>query len=231
MLKRFLTLLAALMLLATVALAEGPAITLEEEKLLVVPSYGDQWVAYYVARIKNTGTVAIQLKDGVFQLKDKEGNELISKDWVNVFPAALKPGEEAFVCQQEYLDSGISNETVASHVFDIKASTDVYKTVTLLPATAEIVLPKNPDYESRTVYATITNNTDRDLYDVTLVFVIKDTEGKLLYVDEVTAYSAGVVAGGELKIRTDLSSSLDTWLNTEEASIGSIEAFAYIEKY
>ena len=66
---------------------------------------------------------------------------------------------------------------------------------------------------------------------MTLVFVIKDTEGKLLYVDEVTAYNAGIVAGGELKIRRGLSGSLDTWLNTEEASIGSIEAFAYIEEY
>ncbi len=231
MLKRFLTLLAALMLLAAVALADGPAITLEEEKLLVVPSYGDQWVAYYVARIKNTGTVAVKLKDGMFQLKDKDGNVLVSTEWANVYPAVLKPGEESFARQQEYLENIKAKEDVASHVFDIKASTDVYQTVTLLPAVAEIVLPKNPDYETRTVYATVTNNTDRDLYDVTLVFVLKDAEGKLLYVDEVTAYNAGIVAGGELKIREDLSTSLDTWLNTEEASIGSIEAFAYIEEY
>ncbi len=230
--KRFLALMVvALLMVGAVALAETPSLTLEEEKLLVVPAYGDQIAAIYTARVKNSGSAPLALTEGLFELKDKDGNVLSSQTWLNVFPSVLAPGEEAYVNQQEYPENVTAKETIDSHVIDLKASTDVYQNVTRVPATAEVVLPRNPDYEARMIYATITNDSGRDLYDLTLVLVFKDDQGNMLFADKVSVFNAGVAAGGELKVRQLLNGPVDSWLNTGEATLGTVEAYAYVEEY
>ena len=231
MMKRILLLLVALMMVGAVAQAETLSLTLEEEKLLVVPSYSDKFAAFYSARIKNSGNAPLSLNEGVFELKDKDGNVITSNNWVNVYPTVLAPGEEAYVSQQEYPETATTVEAIASHFIDVKASTSVYKVITRVPAAAEIVLPKNPDYETRMVYATITNDSGLDLFDLTLVYVLKDDQGNLLYADSMTAYNAGVPAGGQLTVRKRFDTVLDTWLNTSEVALGTIEAFAFAEEY
>ena len=229
--KKWLILLVALMMVGGAALAESPTLTLEEERLLVLPTYDERFVASYAARIKNTGQSALEIGTGVFEVKDKDGNVIQSSPWVNVYPSVLQPGEEAFVGQQEFPETATTKEAIASHFVDIQASTETYATVTRLPATAQVEDAANPDYESRTIYITATNDAGRELYDVAFVVVIRDDQGQLLLVDRTSAFGVAVAPDTQIKVRMDLNAMIDRYITAGEATLGTVEAFADVEEY
>lgn len=228
--RRILMVLAALLLFATPALAEqGAELTLLEDRFLVLPSYNELFEGVLSAKIQNTGNVTLQVEEGLYELLDKDGVKLKDCTWVPLFPGTLEPGQVGYLYVSECPDDVKTADGIASHTLDLKASTNVYQRYKRMEATARVAPPRSSYSELPYLEATVVNATEAAVYDITVVFAVYDSEDKLLYVQENTAYNAGVPAGGTILIGEDLDRQVKEYLDANEMTISRVDVIAFID--
>ncbi len=228
--KRLLIVWTALLLLAVPVLAQqGAELTLLEERLLVLPSYNDLYEGVLSAKIQNTGDVALQVKEGLYELLDKDGNKLKYTTWVPVYPGTLEPGEVGYIALNERPDNAATADVIASHALDLKASTDVYARHIRLDATAVALPPRNAYSGAPFLEATVVNMGDAPVRRVSVVYALYDNQGNLLYVQDTTAYNAGIPAGGTILISEDLDGQVAKYLTANDITISRADAIAYVD--
>lgn len=226
--KRLILLLLALALLAAApaASAEG-ALSVVQEDFHVVSA--QSLYGYLYARVQNTGDAPIRIDGGEFEIMDPDGNALCGTKSLWRYAEYLQPGEYTYV----YFYLKIDGAETPDQVGDYSMSIDMRE------ASDKVTfrLPQESSYEPGVqegswsydyITTTLTNDTDRTAFDVTIVRALLDAEGSILYIDSDNMYShKGILPGSSIVLRRAVNSSFAAYFEENGYEPASVDAIAY----
>ena len=99
----------------------------------------------------------------------------------------------------------------------------------MLTAEAEY-LKEDEDENEDMIRATISNSGTGNAFGITAAMVVRDGEGKLLYIDSSATKDIGLTEGGALLVRAQIKSDIMDALDDAKTEIASAEAIAYTIK-
>ena len=102
-------------------------------------------------------------------------------------------------------------------------------TVEMAQEEQEAVLTDGMAYKVR-ILNTVENNSGADAFDIKVVNVLRDKDGKLLSIRNAYASDMGVPAGGRLLVRNDHDLGAISFLTSQGQAVEKVEAFAFLEK-
>ena len=80
------------------------------------------------------------------------------------------------------------------------------------------------------MYATVTNNTDEIVYDISIVCAVLDDDENILYMDSDNLYnSRGLTPGSSIVFKMSISSSFMDYFAAKGIKPTSVDTIAYID--
>ena len=224
--KRALLLTLALLLLAMPALAAGK-LQVDQENVWEIKTDWSRDV-YLFAKITNVGDRDIMINSGVFEVYDAEGQPITSEDYLEAYVDSLKPGEYTYVSMDSDLDDDAP--ALADYSLSVTGKSSASVETLRLPCTVELRLNETLSwYPSDYMYVTITNNTEQDVYDISIVAALLDQDGNILFLDDESLYSnCALTAGSSVVFRMEIRDSFKTLYETLDPSTLSVDAIAYV---
>lgn len=224
-------LIALALLLSLLALCAGAGaagkLRVTQENFHVVESYGV--IGYAYARIDNVGDKPIKVNAGILEVFDKDGGALTSTDYMNEYAEYLEPQQYTYVyLRAEVKDAAASD--VDDYLLTItgKSSTD-YATQRLPCETAFEKDVEDGYWTYDYMYATVTNDTDRPIYDIEVVLVLLDDEGNILCMEEENLYdSKALTPGSSMIIRKSVNSSFKEYFEKNGITPARVDAIAFV---
>ena len=201
--------------------------TLEENFYVRSTYFGPE--AVYIAKVQNTSEESVNINDGTLILKDAEGNEIARREWFGACGSRyLEPNEITVVSFIQDLEEG---QTVADYEVNIKAEHNDYSTPDIICEVSDIQLRSKEGYSSTNYYtaATLTNAGEEVLTDVSVLFVLKDSEGKMIYVGTRDLGMFELGANSSITFVDDVGSSAVEYCEANGLTPGEVEAFAWQE--
>ena len=224
--KRALLLTLALLILAMPALAAGK-LQVDQENVWEIKT---DWShdAYLFAKVANVGDRDITINSGVFEVYDAEGQPITSEDYLDSYVEVLKPGEYTYVSMQGDLEDDAP--APADHSLTVTGKSDNSVETLRLPCTAELRLNETVSwYAADYMYVTITNNTEADVYDISVVAALLDQEGNILYLDDESLYSScALTAGSSIIYRMEIPDQFKALYEAQGLTPASVDAIAYV---
>lgn len=199
---------------------------LVESSLIIYDNDDD---GYFYGLVQNVGDKAGYYDSGVLEIKDEAGNAFITKNWLGTSPSSiyLEPGESAYV-RYSIWDKALLETAVSGFTFT--ASTGTYGTKYYqIPCYAEYYFSTESKYDN-TVFVTVTNNSDKLLYDFEIVTALYDANDNLVFVRSSNSDSVAVHPGSTITVSQYIDSSLAEYLTKHEMVPARIEAFVYLEE-
>lgn len=200
--KKLVCILLACILLtgACGALAEGQ-MTLTQQNFIIFKN--SSYYAYAYAKVENTGDAPIRLQSGSFEVYDKDGGKLIEKTYVNTYAAYLAPGEYTYVSAYDKLEVEDPAEAVNYRLI-LNPKDDASRKCQRLLAVPcwepQVQVSKYSTYDYMT--AVVTNNMDRTVYDMTVLLVLLDSYGNILFTGtENMGTGKGLNPGSSMSVR------------------------------
>jgi len=226
--KRVLALLLVLVLTlsAASALAAGK-LNVVQENYHTIPSYSTYGYAY--AKVENSGDKPIEVNAGVLEIYDEAGDAITSADYMDAHAEYLKPGEYTYIEIYAEIEDP-ENEVPADYMLTLTGKSDNDYTVLRLPCESKLEMGVEDGWwEYNYMYATVTNNTEEPLYDISVVFALTDAEGNILYMDDDYLYSdRALTPGSSMIIRKDISSSFIEYFEANSTTPAAVDALAYV---
>ena len=218
----------ALTLGATAALAAGKLVS-AQENFWVVDGY---WTnAYVFAKVENSGNKPININAGVMEVYDENGDAITSSDYLRVNAQCLQPGEYTYVSMSKEIENP-ETVTVDDYMLTVTGKTDDKKTTLRLPVSdMKLALQEEAGYWKRDyMYATVTNDTEETVYNISIVFALLDAEGNILNVVDDNLYSGrGLTPGSSIVFRSEISSTMMEFYGKNELTPASVDAIAYVD--
>ena len=205
--------------------AAKPEVTVVEENFYTSESYfGLKGI--YIAKVQNNNESAIYLDNGILILKDADGNEVSRREWFGTCGSRyLSPGEVSYVSFQADIDEGV---TVAGYDKEISASAATHGEDTAIEL-SNVELRSEEMFSSVSYYtaATFTNSGEEPLSNVEVLFVVKDSEGKMINISERGLGRFELGAGSTITIVDDVSSTAVDYCEANGLTLGAVEAVAW----
>lgn len=181
-------------------------------------SIGTTWVQTII-EVTNTGTSALYLSSGAYDLEKPDGSLVASSSLVSVYPTVINPGEKAYYYEETTLDSGEPGEqlTVVPRIDAEEA-----KVETIRFALSDITL-SDGKYGGVDVLGRIENTSTEVQNMVYIAVVLFDSNDKpigLIFTILSDEIAVGTKVGFE-------ASSLALPENVTTETIARYEAFAY----
>lgn len=227
--KKLLSVILAVALL--VCLSVSPAfaagkLSVVKENYYTVAGYSTY--GYLFAKVENVGDKPIKLNAGVLEIYDANGDALTSSDYVYNCARYLQPGEYTYAQMYAQLEDGA---TPADYMVTFTGKSDSDYTDVRLPVTTDLKLNVEDGWWIHNyMYATVTNNTDADVYGINVVLALLDAEGNILYMDADSLYSErALTPGSSMIIRKDIPSAFIEHFTANGIVPASVDAFAYVE--
>ena len=219
-------LIAQAQLLSLLALCAGAGaagkLRVTQENFHVVESYGV--IGYAYARIDNVGDKPIKVNAGILEVFDKDGGALTSTDYMNEYAEYLEPQQYTYV----YLRAEVGR---AAHVDDyLLTITEAHGLHQRLPCETAFEKDVEDGYWTYDyMYATVTNDTDRPIYDIEVVLVLLDDEGNILCMEEENLYdSKALTPGSSMIIRKSVNSSFKEYFEKNGITPARVDAIAFV---
>ena len=226
--KKLVTLLLALALLACAcgALAEGEVTVVQQNFHITGSStlYG-----YLYLKLENTGDAPIRIENGEFHVFDKDGNELASSKSLWRYAEYLQPGEYTYAYFYATLNDVESADVVGDYTLAVNKRDN--------PDKVSFRLPEETVYEPGVrdgswvydyITTTFTNDTAKTAFDATVVRVLLDAKGNILYMDSDNMYSyKGLLPGSGVVLRRPVSSSFVTYFQDNGLEPTDVDCIAY----
>ena len=224
--KRTLLLSLALLMIALPALAAGKLQTDQENLWEVKTDWSHE--AYLFAKVTNVGDRDISISSGVFEAYDAEGQPIASDDYAEAYVDCLKPGEYTYV--RMYGDIEDEAQTAADHMLTLAGKSDSSVDTLRLPCVTELRLNESMGwYTEDYMYVTVTNNTEQDLYDISIVAALLDQDGNILYLDEDSLFNdRALTAGSTMIFRMDIPEHFKALYEAKGLTPVSVDAIAYV---
>ena len=207
----------------------GPVLETVEENFYIRESYwGTE--AVYIAKVKNITEDSVQINDGKIVLKDADGSEIARREWFGTSGSRyLEPGEISVI--SFISDSIEEGKTVADYEVTIEARHNEYATPDVAVEVSNIELREREGFSSKEYLtaATLTNAGDEPLTNVSVLFVRKDSEGKMIDVGERDLGMLELCANSSLTFVDDVNSDAVKYCEANGLTLGEIEAFAWQE--
>ena len=229
--KKVISMLLVLILLcATVpALAAGKLST-TQENFWVISSY---WTyAYAYAKVENVGNKPINVNAGVLEVYDENGDVITSSDYLSTYAKCLQPGEYTYVSISKEIELAEDVGKPDDYMLTITGKTDDSSSTLRLPAESRLSLGESNGYwKEDYMYATVTNNTDDIVYNISTVFALLDEEGKILYVANDSLYNShGLTPGSSIVVKAEISSSFMDYFSAKNIKPTTVDVIAYVDK-
>jgi len=223
--KRVLIVLVSVLLLSVSipAYAAGN-LSVTQENFYVISDY---WTyGYAFAKITNVGDKAIKVNSGVIEIYDEAGNALVSNDYLHSYAECLEPGEYTYVKMYGEITSG----TAVDHALTVTGKSDNTQRTLRLPVETDLQLNVTDGWWTYNyMYATVTNNTEEPLYNITVVLALLDADGNILDIEEGGLFSDVALAPGSTAIiREDIPSSFIKYFEENGLVPASVDAIAYV---
>ena len=224
--KRALLLSLALLMIALPALAAGKLQTDQENLWEVKTDWSHD--AYLFAKVTNVGDRDISISSGVFEAYDAEGQPIASDDYAEAYVECLKPGEYTYV--RMYGEIEDETKTAADHMLTLAGKSDSSVDTLRLPCVTELRLNESMGwYTEDYMYVTVTNNTEQDLYDISIVAALLDQDGSILYLDEDSLFNdRALTAGSTMIFRMDIPEHFKALYEAKGLTPVSVDAIAYV---
>lgn len=207
----------------------GPVLETVEENFYIRESYwGTE--AVYIAKVKNITEDSVQINDGKIVLKDADGSEIARREWFGTSGSRyLEPGEISVI--SFISDSIEEGKTVADYEVTIEARHNEYATPDVAVEVSNIELREREGFSSKEYLtaATLTNAGEEPLTNVSVLFVRKDSEGKMIDVGERDLGMLELCANSSLTFVDDVDSDAVKYCEANGLTLGEVEAFAWQE--
>lgn len=225
--KALCILLVAVLLSACIPALAAGKLAVETETFWVVDNYSVYSYAY--ARVKNVGDKPIKVNAGVLEVYDGEGNPITSSDYLNAYANYLEAGEYTYCRIYSEVEKGKA-ALVDDYALTITGKSDrSYKNIRL-PVTCEYVPNVKNGYSTYNyLYATVENNQTEPIYNIAVVAALLDADGKVLYIDDSSAYSMAIMPGSSVRFRMDVPSSFTEYFKAHDVTPASADAIAFIK--
>jgi len=232
MIRKTSAFVAALLLLSAAcgAMAAGK-LTVTEEAFFVVP-YNDYYEGIIFAAITNTGNKPSQFNSSLLELFDKEGNSLSAESNSNCYPDVLQPGETGYIMEYSPVESAKTRDFIADHLLSVTGQGSITRTITAYPVSnARYEKAMEPGDNYKYVVCRVENNTDQVLYNITVLFVVRDAAGKLIYVTTYGLSRMGLLPHSAVEVRDSVDWEIEYYMKEANLEIAGVEAFAYKVAY
>ena len=224
--KRIISLLLCVVLLsvAGTTYAAGKLSVDQENFVVISTSYATYGYAY--AKVSNTGDKPVKVNAGVLEIYDEAGDVLTSTDYVAAYAEYLEPGEYTYV----RMSSEIKEGTASDYALTLTGKSQNDTRSLRLPVETDLQMNVAASWRTYNyMYATYTNNTDNPIYDITVVLVLLDADGNILYMeDDSLYYDRAVAPGSSMIIRKDIPDVYMNYFKEKGITPASVDAIAYV---
>ena len=229
--KKVISMLLAFILLcvAVTALAAGKLST-TQENFWVISSY---WTyAYAYAKIENVGNKPISVNAGVLEIYDENSDVITSSDYIRTYAKTLQPGEYTYVSVSKEIEIAEDVGKPDDYMLTITGKTDDSSSTLRLPVETRLSFGESNGWWTEDyMYATVTNNTDDVVYNISTVFALLDDEGQILYIDEDSLYSShGLTPGSSIVIKQEIPSSFMDYFTAKGINPTVLDVIAYVDR-
>lgn len=217
------------------ALADGE-LTATQQDIYFTES--DLWgvTVYCYTKIENTGDVPMEVYQPELWMSDQDGNDISPGNWGDVGARYLQPGEYTYYGFSEALWDVSSLEEIGEYELHIDGAENPSRA--LLRLSAEPKLEKDvpdkywPEDQSDLMFAVVTNDLEKPLYDIGIVMALLDQDGHIMDV-EYTAlpYNFALMPGSSIQYQSNFDQSTDLGKQMKENGIEafSVDVIGYIE--
>lgn len=212
------------------ALAAGKLVVNQETFYSLEP-YDGSFYTYIYAEVTNTGDKPVEFNNALWEVFNADGDAIDSTDWLYCYPDVLEPEGVGYIYGYISLDDVTSTEDAADYSLTVSGKSAKENNVVILPATVEYRFTEGDWRNYYELVATVTNDTENVVYDYRVVFVVKNAEGKLLFVDSVQPSYVGILPGTSIEVTRDLSydSVVEELMEAGIMTFDQVEVVAYYE--
>lgn len=232
MMKKITALVLSTLLLLTlftgVAGAAGK-LTVTQESFFVRAYTSKSIAAYVYAQVENTGDKPVKFSSSLFEIFDAEGNVIDNKEPYTCYPEILAPGEVGYLASYITIDDQSDVAFVDDYTLTVVGKAENSDSTLRLPTeSAAQEIPYSKYSSEYALLSTVTNDQEDIVRDVTVAFAVYDQNDKLMYVEDSSAYSVGILPGQSVEIRESLyRSELETW-ESEGLEPTRLETIAFV---
>ena len=226
--KKFLValMIAAIMLSCTTAFAAGK-LDVTQENFIVV---GDTWKeGYAYAKIENVGDKQISVHAGILEIYDEAGDPITSGDYLNAYAKYLQPGEYTYASMYQSISE--DQPAPADYMLTITGKSENDYSCKRMPCEGKLELGVKDEWDNEIdyMYATVTNDTEEDMYNIYVVIALLDAEGNILYIYEDGLYSnRALTPGSSMIVRCEVPSNFKQAFESQSLKPASVDAIAYV---
>ena len=202
-----------------------------QEKFYSLEPYDDSFYTYIYAEVTNSGDKAVEFNNGLWEVYDANGDTLDSEDWMYCYPDVLEPGETGYVSAYMSLDDVDSVDAAADYLLTVTGKSAKENPNVNLPATVKYVFTEGDWRNTHELIATVTNESAETLYNFRVVFAVKDAEGNLVFVEDVSPSYVGILPGTSIEVKCDLTydSVVEELLEQGALTFDQVEVIAYAD--
>ncbi len=225
--KKMLVFLVALMLVMVSVTAYGAGrIRVTQENYHLIESYGKYGYAF--AKVENVGDKPIKVNAGILEVFDSEGDAITSTDYLSSYAEYLQPNEYTYVSLRAEIED--AEMIPDDYMLTITGKSDNSYFSRRLPLETDYPEDVKTRYGTTNyMYATVTNDTEEPVYDITVLLVLLDKDGNILYMDSSSLYSdKALMPGSAVMIRLEPRSSFEEYFAKESLVPASVDAVAYV---
>lgn len=191
---------------ANPAFAAGK-ITVTQENFHIIDSYSLYTYAY--AKVENTGNKPMMVNAGLLEVYNADGDTITSNDYLNTYAKYLEPGEYTYCSLSAKVEDDSTVADIDDYLLTISGKSDNSYVTKRFPVVTDyqkdVAVSKYSKYDY--MYATVTNDTDETVYGVSVILVLLDDDENILYMESDSLYDKGILPGGSVVIRADVSST------------------------
>ncbi|NLF29022.1 MAG: hypothetical protein GX592_14090 [Clostridiales bacterium] len=199
-----------------------------QESLLVLPYYSDGYYGYVFAELTNAGDKPVEFSSGLVELFDADGNSIASSDVYYCYPPVMQPGENSYIFTYGYVATR-EEDFIDDYMLSVTGKGTISRDIARLNSTARYEQISDGYSTYGYLIAVIENNTENVLYDCTVVYAMKDADGKPLYAASTSwsGYNTGVMPGSFIEMRTQIGSDMRDYMDGNNIVPASMESIAY----
>ena len=180
--KMALVFLVCMMICACASGLAAGKLRVEEENFYAIEEYSAIY-GYVFARVENVGDKPIMINACIMEVFDEAGDPITSTDSYNSYVRYLAPDEYTYLRLSGKIEGIASPEGADDYMLTVTGKSKMNYTAYRLPCTTR--LERNVKVGSYTydyMYATFTNDTDKEIYNVRLVMALLDDDNNIMYV-------------------------------------------------